>query len=150
MTEKTRFRYKHSVLILVISLLVGTIWYFGTWAWAIGTPSGAEVTYWDTQQQRRTISLTGEQLELLSDQLQRTTPTLFLHEGPGLNNEDVLISLSYANGRTNVFSLWSNRSILYEGNAENLTMAAMLGSMFHYGGNVAPDLQTFLQELTRM
>jgi len=26
----------------------------------------------------------------------------------------------------------------------------MLGSMFHYGGNVAPDLQTFLQELTRM
>ncbi len=150
MTEKTRLRSKHTVLILLISLIAGTIWYFDTWAWAIGTPSGALVTYWDTQQQRRTISLTGEQLELLSDQLQRTTPTLFLHEGPGLNNEDVLISLSYANGRTNVFSLWSNRSILYEGNAETLTMAAMLGDIFHYGGNVAPGLQEYLQKLTRM
>lgn len=142
-------RKKRSALFLLICSLVAAIWYFGSWSWTIGTPTSATITHWDTkQEQRLSIALNGEQLEQLCHLLKRTTPTFFIHDPDGINNEDILITLSYPERPKKVFSLWCNRSILYEGNAENLTMATMKGSIFHSGGSVSSGLQTLLQQLT--
>ena len=118
-------RYKHLIiLVLGLCLCLATIGYYGYYPVTIGEPTGATLTYkagsW-REWEYRTCKLTAPQLAQLTDILKDTTPTVFFCEHTGVNNDDVLIALHYSNAEDKVFSLRSNRSLLYEGVAEDLT-----------------------------
>ena len=94
------------------------------------------------------ISLTDEQREELVRVLGKTKPTFYLREHDGINDEDILITLSYEDGSISTYSLWSFRSILYAGDAEDLTMASMHGSFMHFCGSTDVELVDFINHLT--
>ena len=134
--------------VALLSLLVGVL-FFCVFPWIIGAPTAATIRYWcDSTQEYHELTLTKPQTEKLIRILRSATPTVFFcPDTPGINSEDVLITLSYSDGTEKEFSLYSNRTTLYEGNAENLTMACMLGQCFHFGGSLSADMETYLQEV---
>lgn len=129
---------------VALVLLVAALYYFFAYTWTIGEPTAATVKYGDTGQ---ILVLTPEQTQKLTEILKDTRPTLFYSEHVGINNEPVLISLTYPDNSCKTFSLWSFYTTLYEGNAENLTMASMLGNSIHFGGSVSDDLMPYLTEI---
>ena len=59
------------------------------------------------------------------------------------------VCLHYGEGKSEEFSLWFGKRILYAGDAEDLTMSCMLGDLLHFGGLLLADIVEFLNELTR-
>lgn len=121
-------------------LLVG-IFYFCYYPCKIGNPHRAEICYTDANLlQRKALNLNAEQTEQLAAALKDATPTIFVHESHGMGSEDILITLHYADGTSKTISLWQARSVLYEGDAEEMTMAAMMGGgILHFGGDLDAD-----------
>lgn len=133
---------------VALLLSVAVALFFCVFPWKIGTPAAATMRYWsDATQEYHELTLTKTQLEELTDILRSATPTVFLHEHEGINNEDVLFTLLYSDGSQKEFSLYSNRTFLYEGCAEDMVMASMLGQCFHFGGSLSADMETYLQEV---
>lgn len=143
---------KHIILIVMaLSILLAVIWYFCTWSLAIGEPSGGRVKYWDVvQEQYHTVVLQPEQVNQLADILRDTRPTVFICWPDRPFHEQVLITLFYADGSEKEYSLWElGNSTLYEGNAEDMTMACMLDDSIHYGGKVHAAMQDFLLQISK-
>ncbi|MBQ9095267.1 MAG: hypothetical protein IJY53_02895 [Akkermansia sp.] len=136
-------------ILAALFILAGAVWYFTFFPFTIGQPQGAVIRYLDAEQQcYQTVTLTQEQVTQLADSLKSTRPTVFYHEHAGMGNEWVLITLSYDNGQQKVYSLWQMGSTLFEGDAETLTMAAMLGDFpLHFGGSVDDSLTPLLRSL---
>ena len=128
-------------LSVILCLLLVGIFHFCYYPCKIGSPQGAEICYTDANlRQRKAITLNTEQTEQLAAVLKNATPTIFVHDSPGMGSEDILITLHYADGTSKTVSLWHARSILYEGDAEEMTMAAMLGGgILHFGGDLDAD-----------
>lgn len=140
-------KHKHIFAIVALCcLLVGVVGYFATYPLMIGSPTEAEIKYWDDGQScYRHVTVTGEQLTRLTDMLWQAKPTVFLHDHEGIGNEAVLMTLYYSDAEPREFSLWSFNSILYAGNAEDLSMSCMLGDWLHFGGYMLADIGEFLQ-----
>ncbi len=136
-------------LILLLGMVGAAVWYFGYWPWVIGQPAEGVIRYYDVEKaQYETVALSEVQLKRCVSLLRQTRPTFFLqidHEGIG--NEPVKITFHYGAAEEKVFSLWGFGTTLYEGCAEDLTMACMLGDWFHFGGWVDDELSHFLREL---
>lgn len=136
----------------ILSLLLAGLCYFFYFPCKIGTPCHADICYTDaTLRQRKAITLNAAQTEQLADILKDATPTLFIQEPPGMGGEDILITLHYEDGTRKTISLWHVRSVLYEGDAENMTMSSMMGAsiigeLLHFGGNTDADR---IQDLLR-
>lgn len=143
------FTRNKGVLLLASSILLLAIWYFLHFNLVIGSPNAATVRYYnDKQQQYETISLSDSQREQLVQALGKSTPSFFIRDYVGINNEDILITLFYADGSSSTYSLWSNRTILYSGDAEDISMAAMHGSFVHFCGSTDEELADFVNLLT--
>ena len=125
----------------ILCLLLVGIFYFCYYPCKIGNPHRAEICYTDANLlQRKGITLNAEQTEQLAAALKDATPTIFVLYYPGMGSEDILITLHYADGTCKTISLWQARSVLYEGDAEEMTMAAMLGGgILHFGGDLDAD-----------
>ena len=125
----------------ILCLLFVMIFYFCYYPCKIGNPHRAEICYTDVNlRQRKAITLNTEQTEQLAAVLKDATPTIFIHESPGMGSEDILITLYYADGTGKTVSLWHARSILYEGDAEEMTMDGMMGGgILHFGGDTDAD-----------
>ena len=128
-------------LSVILCLLLVGIFYFCYYPCKIGTPNRAKICYTDVNlRQRKAITLNAEQTEQLAAVLKNATPTIFVLVYPGMGSEDILITLHYADGTSKTVSLWHARSILYEGDAEKMTMEAMLGGgILHFGGDLDAD-----------
>lgn len=139
---------KYLMASVALLLSVAVALFFSVFPWKIGTPAAATMRYWsDATQEYHKLTLTKTQLEELTDILRSATPTVFLHEHEGINNEDVLFTLLYSDGSQKEFSLYSNRTFLYEGCAENLVMASMHGQFIHFGGSLGDEMATYLQKV---
>lgn len=133
------------ILLAALVFLPCLLWYFGTYPLTIGKPTEATVQYFNTEQaQYETVVLNQEQTARLAEIMKGARPTLFIQEPVGIGNEDILITLHYNGGETKVFSLWHMRSVLYEGVAEDISMANMRGDLLHMGGSVDDALPEFL------
>ncbi len=141
-------KLKHiSAIVALCCLPVGAVGYFVTYPLMIGSPTGAEIKYWDDEQScYRYVTVTGEQLTRLTDILWQAKPTVFLHEYEGIGNEAVLMTLYYGEAKSRKFSLWSFNSILYAGDSEDLSMSCMYGDLLHFGGYMQTDIVEFLQQ----
>lgn len=125
----------------ILCLLFVVIFYFCYYPCKIGNPHRAKICYTDVNlRQRKAITLNTEQTEQLAAVLKDATPTIFVHESHGMGSEDILITLYYADGTCKTVSLWQARSVLYEGDAEEMTMAGMMGGgILHFGGDMDAD-----------
>lgn len=139
------FKRKPMQLISLLCVIAAVIWYFSYYSWAVGTPCAATIKCRDSHQ----VSLTEAQLEELTSILRDSWPTYFIHDPVGINNDNCLITLHYADGSKKEFSLWCMNSILYEGSGEDLTMDCMYGAFFHFGGWVDySDMEVFLRQFS--
>lgn len=136
--------------LLTAGLLAVAAWYFGSYPCKVGHPTGATITVrGESLAEHATVTLDGARLEELCSLLKKTRPTFFLEEHEGINNENAVITLTYADGGTKTFSLFYRLAddILYEGDAEELAMASMYeGDFVHAGGSATPGLREFLQQ----
>lgn len=134
--------------LLLLLILLSCAWYVFYFSCLIGSPSGAVVRYYDEERSEyTTMTLSDQQREHLVRLLRRSRPTFFLHQHDGLNNEKALITLFYQDGSREEYSLWHDQSIMYSGNAEDLTMACMLGDSVHFGASLSPEVKSFLEEM---
>ena len=130
-------KYAFFFLFFLLSLFI--MFYLFFYSFLIGSPCKAIVrciSIEASEYEYKVKTLTGQQLNLLVDLMREARPTVFLAEHTGINNEPILINLFYEDGSSKKYSIWKDNTVLYAGDAEELTMSSMYGDLFHFGGKL--------------